>query len=188
MCVGVTVSLAPPTALVSGYYLWHCGQNFALSSSWLPHVNRQKMTSSTKMIHTGDVHVLEPPPQSIMSYLTGIATLSGSYLVLDHCIHKWEVSSSSSPARTVARSNNTQQRTGSSSSSALSSTNNTIIQKDSKYFLPHKASPSQMFRPPQTVKELMERLGPPLLSRLGAASFSFFCAGAVQTYVASYLQ
>ena len=58
MCVGVTVSLAPPTALVSGYYLWHCGQNFALSSSWLPHVNRQKMTSSTKMIHTGDVHVL----------------------------------------------------------------------------------------------------------------------------------
>ena len=165
MCVGVTVTLAPPTALASGYYLWHCGQDFALSSSLVSHHIPQTATS-TKTIH----YDITPPPQSILSYISGIATLSGSYLALDHCIHKWEVSSSLS-------STSTKPQTPSSS-----------VQQNSKYFLPHKASPSQAFRPPQTVPELMERLGPPLLSRLGAASFSFFCAGAVQTYVASCLR
>ena len=170
MCVGVTVTLAPPTALASGYYLWHCGQDFALSSSLLSHHPIPQTAMPAKRIH----YDVNPPPQSILSYMSGIATLSGSYLALDHCIHKWEVSSSSSSTTTTTT---TKPQTSSS-----------IIQQNSKYFLPHKASPSQAFRPPQTVSELMERLGPPLLSRLGAASFSFFCAGAVQTYVASYLR
>mmetsp|Transcript_64 Transcript_64/g.132 ORF Transcript_64/g.132 Transcript_64/m.132 type:complete len:158 (-) Transcript_64:882-1355(-) len=39
--------------------------------------------------------------------------------------------------------------------------------------------------PPKSAGDLLGRVGPPVLMRLGAASFAFFCAGAVQTYVAS---
>jgi len=41
------------------------------------------------------------------------------------------------------------------------------------------------FVQPKSVGDLMSRIGPPVLARLGAASFAFFCAGAVQAYVTS---
>ena len=41
------------------------------------------------------------------------------------------------------------------------------------------------FVQPKGIGDLLSRVGPPVLMRLGAASFAFFCAGAVQTYVAS---
>jgi hypothetical protein len=47
---------------------------------------------------------------------------------------------------------------------------------------PHKSL--HAFQPPQTLTEVYERAGRPILARLGAVSLAFFCAGAVQTYVA----
>lgn len=167
MCVGVTVALAPPSALAAGYYLWHCGQNFVMSRSSFS----QFQQAGGKVLYD-----LKPPPQSFLSFGSGIATLSGSYLALDHCIHRLETASASTTS------------TSSTTGGAAAKQTAASVQQTSKYFLPHKAAPGQAFRPPQTVTELMERLGPPLLSRLGAVSFSFFCAGVVQTYVADCLQ
>ena len=142
MCVGVTVTLAPPTALAAGYVLWNSGQSIALKRL--------------------QIDVDTPPPQTFLSYGVGFATLGGVYLGLDNMIQQMEAKAS-----------------GSKSSPQINTA--------SSHFLPHKA-PQQAFRPPQTVQELIERLGPPLLSRIGAASFSFFCAGIVQTYVANAVQ
>jgi len=156
MCVGVTVTLAPPTAAVCGYYLWYSGQNVVLSSSWI----RQGYHQNDKPRFHADT----PPPQTFVSYAIGLATVSGMYLTLDHMICKWEQQQQQPQPQATKKTN--------------SSNNN-------KYFLPHKASAQEQFRPPQTIHELVARVGPPLLSRLAAASVSFSCAGAVQTCVAA---
>ena len=123
MCVGVTVSLAPPTALACGYYLWHTGQGVALhygSFQYRRHAN------DSKTFHY-DLDTL--PAQSVWSYSAGIITLAGMYLAQDHLIYKWEQQSGSVTKTT----------TGSSSNAT----------PDKHNFLPHKA-PHQAFRPPGT--------------------------------------
>lgn len=169
MCVGVTVTLAPPTALACGYYLWHSGQSFALTYGGSVPINEQGDNDNKRFRYD----IRTPPPQSFLSYTAGIITLSGMYLSQDRLIQQWEAGCSKTANN--AASSSPQQHP------------HQTTPTNSKYFLPHKA-PHQAFRPPQTVQELMERLGPPLLSRLGAASLSFFCAGVVQTYVAGSLQ
>jgi hypothetical protein len=37
--------------------------------------------------------------------------------------------------------------------------------------------------PPQSIGEVFQRVGRPIVLRLGASSAAFFCAGVVQTYV-----
>ena len=41
------------------------------------------------------------------------------------------------------------------------------------------------FEPPKTIGDLVGRIGRPVLMRLGGAYAAFFCAGLLQTYVAS---
>ena len=162
MCVGVTMALAPPTALVTGYYLWFCGQRTVLTRMTPATLYGGSATKTTTT--TNSSSELEAPRQSLVSYTVGLATLGGTYLALDRVILQME-----------------QQQ-----QSATSATKNATPQ--SQHWIPHKAAPHEAFRPPQTVEELVSRLGPPLVSRLAAASVSFFCAGAVQTYVAAHIQ
>lgn len=141
---------APPTALISGYYLWYSGQQFVMTRCPLPSLRFTAMPSS------------QPPPQTLGSYTAGLITVGGTYFVLEHLIQQTEVSGAANNPGTTTSS--------------------------PRHVIPHKAPPHQAFQPPQTIEELIQRLGPPLLSRLGALSFSFFCAGAVQTYVAAHLE
>jgi hypothetical protein len=48
---------------------------------------------------------------------------------------------------------------------------------------PHKQS--NAFQPPQSTEEIFQRMGRPLLMRLGAGGVALFCAGVAQTYVAA---
>jgi len=41
-----------------------------------------------------------------------------------------------------------------------------------------------VYVPPKSVGEVFQRVGRPILMRVGAGSVAFFCAGAAQTYVA----
>jgi hypothetical protein len=44
----------------------------------------------------------------------------------------------------------------------------------------------KVYVPPQNIGEAFQRVGRPVLMRVGAASVAFFCAGAAQTYVACH--
>lgn len=53
----------------------------------------------------------------------------------------------------------------------------------------HQPMPSYKqvgYVPPKSLTDLAKRIAPPLLLRLSASSLAFFCAGAIQTYVAIY--
>lgn len=99
------------------------------------------------------------PRQSFLSYSSGLATLAGTFYVQRPLIDRFE---GGQEARDKARA-----------------------AFRTEFTPPHK-SPNP-FRPPQTALELYERAGRPMLARLTAGSLAFFCAGAVQAYVASAL-
>mgnify|MGYP005846170743 CR=1 FL=1 len=164
MCVGVAVTLAPPSAMVCGWCLWHTGENVVLSNCRLsPPPSLPYASSDTPSKYDAE----HPPRQTFLTYGVGVAVLTGTFLLQDSAIQRWE-----------ATADLQQQEAQQFKHSA---------KEHVKHFLPHK-NPTQAFQPPQTPQELVERLGRPLLSRLAAASFSFFCAGAVQTYLAAKLQ
>lgn len=172
MCVGVAVTLAPPTALVCGWFLWGEGQSFVLSRCHLPrsatsrYEYSEERNNSSSPSEPAVYDVENPPRQNILTYSAGLLTLGGTFIVQDSLIQRWEAASGLQQQGEQAKHN---------------------AKGNAKYFLPHK-DPTYAFQPPQTPQELIQRLGRPLLSRLAAASVSFFCAGVVQTYLAAALQ
>jgi len=99
----------------------------------------------------------EAPSPSTISFISGITALVGTYSV--QC--------------PIVRSIEGGDVAGEKAKEA--------IQKE--FVPPHKQA--QPFQPPQTLGEVYQRMGRPILARLGAGSIAFFCAGAIQTYVAS---
>jgi len=96
------------------------------------------------------------PTQSAGSYAAGIVTLAGAYGLQSTLFPK------------LAEKPNKATRASSKSKS---------------FVPPHKQA--QAYQPPQTMGEVFQRMGRPLLMRVGAGSVAFFCAGIVQTIVAS---
>lgn len=162
MCIGVAVTLAPPSALVCGWCLWHTGSNLVLNNFNLPPPPSLPYSDTPKKYDPD-----YPPKQTFITNAAGLITLTGTFLVQDSMIQRWEAASE------LQHQEAQQFRQG--------------ARENMNRFLPHK-NPGGAFQPPQTPQELIERLGRPLLTRLAAASLSFFCAGAVQTYMAAALQ
>jgi len=59
------------------------------------------------------------------------------------------------------------------------------VKKEESKLPPHKRMATQRFQPPQTIHELMQFVGRPLLMRVGAASVAFYLTGAAQAYIGS---
>ena len=98
----------------------------------------------------------EAPPNTLASNVAGLASLAGTYGAAEYLLGRSEISGGAATA------------TGKGPTVAGSG-----------------ATGGGKFVQPKSVGDLLSRIGPPVLMRLGAASFAFFCAGAVQTYVAS---
>jgi len=111
------------------------------------------------------------------SYGAGIATLLAVYQLQQPMIRVLEGSEAGSTDHSQARSaayapkGNQPQRTAATHSS------------NSNFIPPHKSA--NAFQPPQTMGEVFQRMGRPVLARCAAGSVAFFCAGAIQTYMAA---
>ena len=158
MCIGLTIMIVPPSVLGVSYVMFTSGQSWVQHRYYSPSsILRLSSSSASASVPTG----------SILSYASGIATAAGLYHVQSTVIARYEPKSSIMVPTASATTNIPARRTTTAGDS---------------FIPPHKAT--QPFRPPQTVNELYQALGRPFLTRLAAASVSFFCAGAVQAYVA----
>ena len=102
----------------------------------------------------------EAPPNTLASNVAGLASLAGTYGAAEYMLGRSESSGGAATA------------TGKGPNVAGSGDGG-------------GGGGGGKFVQPKSVGDLLSRIGPPVLMRLGAASFAFFCAGAVQTYVAS---
>lgn len=153
------ILVVPPTAIGGGYLSWSAGQKLILATA-----------SSTSSSSTDD----EAPPNTLASNLAGLAALAGTYGAAEYLLGQSESSGGVSQGSGSAGS-------GTISKSGTSTTTATATGKGPSV----AGGGGGKFVQPKSVGDLLSRIGPPVLMRLGAASFAFFCAGAVQTYVAS---
>ena len=100
----------------------------------------------------------EAPPNTLASNVAGLAALAGTYGAAEYLLGRSE------------RSGTPHTKTTASAAGAGGGGG---------------GGGGGKFVQPKGIGDLLSRVGPPVLMRLGAASFAFFCAGAVQTYVAS---
>mmetsp|Transcript_50267 Transcript_50267/g.75059 ORF Transcript_50267/g.75059 Transcript_50267/m.75059 type:complete len:151 (-) Transcript_50267:1805-2257(-) len=129
-----------PSAAGTFYVMWGQGQSTAM------------MLSTTSM---------NPPPSTLLSSCSGIATVVGVYGAQGLAIRYFEGDSPSSSM--VDQSHH---KTGSRAASS------------------DHAQSSSSFKPPKGAVDVLKRVGKPALLHVGAASVAFFFAGMVQTKVA----
>lgn len=150
--------LTVPPATIGGFYcMWASGQHIVLQQKKLQH---------------------KVPPQSgLAAYGAGVATVAGTYFGLQAALFPPEASSepvdSHSSSAEPKGSGLTKQQGATKSGCA----------KD--FVPPHKQQQAQAFHPPQSMGEFAQRMGRPLLMRMGVGGVAFFCAGVVQTCVAA---
>ena len=156
------ILVVPPTAIGGGYLSWSAGQRLILAAA----------SSSTSP--SAD----EAPPNTLASNVAGLATLAGTYGAAEYVLGQSE-----SAGGVAQGSTSSSTGSGNISKSGTSGTCSTATASVSQKG--PTAAGGGKFVQPKSMGDLLSRIGPPVLMRLGAASFAFFCAGAVQTYVAS---
>ena len=102
----------------------------------------------------------DPPPDTFASYSAGLTALGGAYGLAEFALGKFEIGN---PAT---------HHSGEGGAAGA------------KADIRNAAGSGNKFVQPKSVGELLGRVGPPVLLRLGAVSMAFFCSGAVQSYVA----
>jgi hypothetical protein len=149
---------APPIVMGGSYCMWYSGQQIAL---------KQKI-------------LREAPPSGAAAYASGVATGAGTYYVLQTAFFpqngSMKESQQSMNPKSGTLESTKQQHTSATRGNGSSSSSH------SKFVPPHKQAKS--FQPPQTMGEAFQRIGRPMLMRVGAGGFALLCAGLVQTYVA----
>ena len=163
------ILVVPPTAIGGGYLSWSAGQKLILATA---------SSSSSTGSRTSSTD--EAPPNTLASNLAGLAALAGTYGAAEYLLGQSESSGGVSQGSGSAGSG-TISKSGTSSSTATATGNGATKKGPSVA----AGGGGGKFVQPKSVGDLLSRIGPPVLMRLGAASFAFFCAGAVQTYVAS---
>ena len=129
-----------------------------------------------KLILTASSLPDDAPPNTLASNLAGLAALAGTYGAAEYFMGQSE----SSTGGAAQGSSSSSSGSGNISKSGTSSTTAATGKGPSV-----AGGGGGKFVQPKSVGDLLSRIGPPVLMRLGAASFALFCAGAVQTYVAS---
>lgn len=160
------ILVVPPTAIGGGYLSWSAGQKLVLATA--------SSSSSTSSSSTDD----EAPPNTLASNVAGLAALAGTYGAAEYFMGQSESSGGAAQGSGSTGSGNISK----SGTSTATATGNGTIKKGPSVA---GSSGGGKFVQPKSVGDLLSRIGPPVLMRLGAASFAFFCAGAVQTVVAS---
>ena len=162
MCIGITLVFLPPSVAISGYLFWYQGSKTVL----------------TQNLHRSYISYEDDfPSQSFTSYALGISTLGGAYYVQSLAFPFIE-------GGTVAAQELKEH--------ALSTTRHhhryhfTNKNANNKQFTVYnnKEGGPGRYAPPKNLFELAKRVFPPITLRIAASSLAFFCAGAVQTYVA----
>ena len=201
MCVGVTVLLLPPTVLGTGYICWYQGHHFAL---------RRYYYEESFFLDYYD----NPPPDTLSSYSLGILTLGGTYylqsLLLFPLFEGRGPTMPSSPTPTTSSSG---AKTTSSSATTTNPKPLSSMEEFKKHSLTRKhdaklpffnptkkggaktkattatsatsTKSSSLYVPPQSITELVKKIAPAIVLRVCATSIAFYCAGAIQTYVAA---
>ena len=159
MCIGLTIVVTPPLAVLSACSCWWLGQNAG-----------ERIISSYQRLDRNHIHDSSSDQQAsntynVSSYLAGAAVLVPVYWAQTPLI------------RAMGGD------TGHSSTNNSSHKQTTVLQQRGHrdYVPPHKATVP--FRPPQTVPEMWKRMGRPVVARLMACSVACFCAGVVQAAV-----
>mmetsp|Transcript_2913 Transcript_2913/g.4404 ORF Transcript_2913/g.4404 Transcript_2913/m.4404 type:complete len:154 (+) Transcript_2913:53-514(+) len=132
--------------------------------SW--YLGQQTALLLTSTSRTSSAPPLDAPSQSTASYISGIVTLVGAYGL--QCTQFSRLESDADPNRHTP----TKVHKGNS-------------QEHPKFVPPHKKASTAQFQAPQNVAEAFERVGRPMLIRAGAGGVALFCAGVVQTVVAT---
>mmetsp|Transcript_17079 Transcript_17079/g.40960 ORF Transcript_17079/g.40960 Transcript_17079/m.40960 type:complete len:165 (-) Transcript_17079:154-648(-) len=111
----------------------------------------------------------EFPVQSLKSYALGLATLGGAYYAQSLAFPLIEGGTLS--ARELKEH-------------AMSTRHRDHFSKNNKQFTVYKEGGPGRYAPPKNLFELAKRVAPPITLRVAASSMAFFCAGAVQTFIA----
>lgn len=154
------ILVVPPTAIGGGYVSWTAGQKLILATA--------SGGSSSSLPD-------DAPPNTLASNVAGLAALAGTYGIAEYFMGQSESSAAG------ATQGSSSSGSGDISKSGTSSITGTATGKGPSV----AGGGGGKFVQPKSVGDLLSRIGPPVLMRLGAASLAFFCAGAVQTYVAS---
>ena len=161
MCIGITLVFLPPSVAISGYLFWYQGSKTVLTQN----LHRRYISYEDDF-----------PSQSFTSYALGISTLGGAYYLQSLAFPFIE-------GGTVAAQELKEH--------ALSTTRHhhhrdhfTNKNANNKQFTVYKEGGPGRYAPPKNLFELAKRVFPPITLRIAASSVAFFCAGAVQTYVA----
>ena len=153
------ILVAPPTAAGGGYLSRSAGQRLILLDG-----GTRSSTSSSPSACAD-----EAPPNTLASNVAGLAALAGTYGAAEYLLGRSEPSGgahgSTSSSSGTFHTKTTASAAGTGGGGG--------------------GGGGGKFVQPKGIGDLLSRVGPPVLMRLGAASFAFFCAGAVQTYVAS---
>ena len=155
MCIGITIVFLPPSVAISGYLCWYQGQKTVLATNL-----------KRSFISEDDF-----PSQTFTSYTLGLATLGGAYYVQSLAFPFIE-------GGTVAAQELKEH--------AMSARHSDHFSKNNKQFSVYnnKEGGPGRYAPPKDMFELARRVFPPITLRIAASSVAFFCAGAVQTYIA----